>query len=312
MLRRKAIEASEYKRLNNLIVSSLPNSIKKKSKLTSRSSVDESKTVDDLTDSFIEHYKRFECEGKKEQKNDLVTMLDELKHRKGISRKNYDILKKKINWIYKNPIPTVKCVTNEIVEFDVKELHKILAEIREKVDDERIDQLEKLLGAGDYIDGKPSLPIVLKALDDLDDVIEKSTLYRLKSLINDLDKNKYRVVTIFTRLQNAKDKEDEKNILKQLASEELLSAGQYNQLSQLDEIEPRSIANIIKGTKIGRGLMHMPVGTSDLKDELFEALNAYKNGPSLPRIFKLRNELSRRDGISRAEHETIKKDLNVL
>ena len=58
--------------------------------------------------------------------------------------------------------------------------------------------------------------------------------------------------------------------------------------------------------------MHMPVGTSDLKDELFEALNAYKNGPSLPRIFKLRNELSRRDGISRAENETIKKDLNVL
>ena len=53
----------------------------------------------------------------------------------------------------------------------------------------------------------------------------------------------------FTRLQSARDKDDEKNILKQLVSEELLSAEQYNQLSQLDEIEPRSIAIIIKGTK---------------------------------------------------------------
>ena len=68
LLRRKAIERDEYKRLNDLIASSLPNNIKKKSKLTSMSSVDESKTVDGLTDSFIEHYKRFECKGKKEQK----------------------------------------------------------------------------------------------------------------------------------------------------------------------------------------------------------------------------------------------------
>ena len=84
-----------------------------------------------------------------------------------------------------------------------------------------------------------------------DDVIPKSTLHRLKSLVNDLDKNKYRIVSVFNRLHNARDKEDEKNILKQLASEELLSVEQYNQLNQLDEIEPRSIAVIIKGTKVG-------------------------------------------------------------
>ena len=88
----------------------------------------------------------------------------------------------------------------------------------------------------------------MKAIDDLDDVIPKSTVHRLKSLVNDLEKNKYRIVTVFNRLQNANDKEDEKNILKQLASEELLSVEQYNQLSKLDDIEPRSIAIIIKGT----------------------------------------------------------------
>jgi len=118
-----------------------------------------------LTDTFIELYKRFECEGKKEQKIDLVTMLDELKSRDGISRQSYDTMKKKIEWICKNPISIVKCVTNQIIESDVNELHKILTKIKEKVDDdERMDQLEKLLGAGDYIDGKPSLPIIMKSM----------------------------------------------------------------------------------------------------------------------------------------------------
>jgi len=88
---------------------------------------------------------------------------------------------------------------------------------------------------------------------------------------------------------------------------------QYNQLSQLDEIEPHSIAIIIKGTKIGRGLMHLPVEISDLRDKLMEALNDYtKNAPALTRVVKLLDELFRRNGIPRAEYEAIKKDLNVL
>ena len=153
----------------------------------------------------------------------------------------------------------------------------------------------------------------MKAIDDLDDLIPKSKIHRLKGLVNDLEKNKYRVVTIFTRLQSARDKDDEKNILKQLASEELLSAEQYNQLSQLDEIEPRSIAIIIKGTKIGQGLMHLPVRINNLRDAFMEALKEYtKNAPALTRVVKLLDKLFRRDGISRVEYEAIKKDLNVL
>ena len=113
----------------------------------------------------------------------------------------------------------------------------------------------------------------------------------------------------------AKDKEDEKNILKQLASEELLSVEQYNQLSQLDEIEPRSIAIIIKETKIGRGLMHLPVKISDLKDTFMRALEEYsknQHAPTLTRSVKLLEELFRQDGISQSKYEAMKKDLNVL
>ena len=308
MLRRKAIERDEYKRLNDLIASSLPSTGEEKSKKST-----ELTSIDGLTDTFIDLYKRFECDGKKQQNIDLLTMLDDLKSRDGISKQSYDILKKRIDWIGKNPIPIVKCVTNEIIESDVNELHKILTGI--KVDDERVDRLEKLLSAGDYIDDQPSLPIVLRAIDDLDDLIPKSTLHRLKSLVNDIDKNKYRIVTIFNRLQNGKDKEDEKNILKQLASEELLSVDQYNQFSKLDEIDPRSIAIIIKGTKIGRGLMHLPVRISDLKDTFMKALEEYRknqHAPTLARLVKLLEELFRQNGISQSKYEAMKKDLNVL
>ena len=78
-LRRQAVEASEYKRLNDLIASSLPTGEEKKSN---------DQSIDDLTDTFIKLYKRFECEGKKNQQIDLVTTLDQLKHQEGISRQN--------------------------------------------------------------------------------------------------------------------------------------------------------------------------------------------------------------------------------
>ena len=70
---------------------------------------------------------------------------------------------------------------------------------------------------------------------------------------------------------------------------------------------------IIKGTKIGRGLMHLPVEIIDLRDTLLEALKDYsKNTPALTRVVKLLEELFRRDGISRSKYEAIKKDLDVL
>ena len=90
---------------------------------------------------------------------------------------------------------------------------------------------------------------------------------------------------------------------------------QYNKLNQLDEIEPHSIAITIKGTKIGRGLMHLPVGISDLKDTFMRALEEYsknQHAPTLTRLVKLLEELFRQDGISQSKYEAMKKDLNVL
>ena len=83
-----------------------------------------------------------------------------------------------------------------------------------------------------------------------------------------------------------------------MASEELLSEEQYDQLSELDEIDSHSIATIVKGTKIGQGIMHLPVGISDLRDKLIESLKEYsKNVPALTRVVKSLNELFGRNEI---------------
>ena len=244
-------------------------------------------SVDELTDSFIELYKKFECDGSKEYKSTLLSMLNELIRQNGISKEHYSLLKKRIGKIYKNPtvIPLVKCATNEIIQSDVTELNEILSEIKKEVDDddEKIEELERLLGAGDFIDGKSTLPILLKAIDNLEGLIPKSKIHRMRVVVNDIDKNKHRIVIIFNRLQNAKDKQDEQHILKQLASEELLSPEQYNQLSELEEINPHSIAITIKGTKIGKGLMHLPTKIDSLRGELVKYLADYSGHAPVPR-----------------------------
>ena len=61
--------------------------------------------------------------------------------------------------------------------------------------------------------------------------------------------------------------------------------------------------------------MHIPVRISDLKDTFMRALEEYSKNqyaPALTRSVKLLEVLFRQDGISRAEYEAIKKDLNVL
>ena len=83
--------------------------------------------VADLVKNFIKLYKKFECERAKDQKSILVSILDELMRQKEISKEHYCFLKGRIKKIYKSPafVPWVKCVTKEIIDSDMKELHKV-------------------------------------------------------------------------------------------------------------------------------------------------------------------------------------------
>ena len=55
-------------------------------------------------------------------------------------------------------------------------------------------------------------------------------------LLNDVNKNRHWVQLIFTRLDDALDKDDTLTILKELVKEELLSPEQYEKLAKLEDV----------------------------------------------------------------------------
>ena len=88
-------------------------------------------------------------------------------------------------------------------------------------------------------------------------------------LTGDINSNRYRVHSIFTRLDHAQDKEDLSFILIQLDAEEFLSPEQFQQLSELEQMDLPTIALvIIKDTKVGQGLKFLPRKLTDLKQQL--------------------------------------------
>ena len=89
-------------------------------------------------------------------------------------------------------------------------------------------------------------------------------------LTGNIKSNQSRVHSIFTRLDAAQDKEDLLFILKQLAAEELLSPEQFEQLSELEQMDLPTIALVIKDTKtkVGQGLKFLPRKLTDLKQQL--------------------------------------------
>ena len=57
-------------------------------------------------------------------------------------------------------------------------------------------------------------------------------------------------------------------ILKQLAADELLSPEQFEQLSELEQMDLPTIALVIKDTKVGQGLKFLHRKLTDLKQQL--------------------------------------------
>ena len=67
--------------------------------------------------------------------------------------------------------------------------------------------------------------------------ISRSKQHRLKTLLNDINMNRYRVYSILLRLNDVQGKEDmTTNALQQLARKELLSPDHYKKLSEFEEI----------------------------------------------------------------------------
>ena len=197
---------------------------------------------------------------------------------------------------------------------------ELLAELKEEVTEDFIDdvfQLEKLTDSfltDDYLEGKPLLPMIDETLDGFS-TIPKSKQQRLKMLTGDIKRNRYRVHSIFTRLDDAQDKEDMLFILKQLVAEELLSPEQSEQLSELEQIDLPTIALVIKDTKVGQRWKFLPRKLTDLKQQLqiwLKDLVETGRHDVRNKVGAVLEELLRRNGISHERYTNIKEDNNTL
>ena len=84
--------------------------------------------------------------------------------------------------------------------------------------------------------------------------------------MDDINSNRHRVQSIFMQFDDAQDKNEILFNLEQFVREELLE--QFEQLSELEDMNLPAIALVIKGTRFGKGIKFLPHNVSDLRNNL--------------------------------------------
>ena len=281
-------------------------------------------------------------------RNETVFLLDELKRQGGISRHMYRQYNDFLS------LPAVGCgvvgeeeetaMQNEeeeqlseedrlkkmitstadyLIEHDKKELVEIVNEI-EKDDDiiETVTTLEELVNIyleRQFIERESVSEKIHELVDRLSNSkhISKSTLLKIKMLVNDIGKNRERVKEIVNRFNQAADgdSKDRLWVIGQLAKEKLLSEQQYFKLSEaIDELDIEQLTDVIRESKLGQGMNFLPRKTDELIDTLREWIEEFveNGGATLQnKISSVLDELLQRKKISVERYNEIKEEHNI-
>ena len=103
----------------------------------------------------------------------------------------------------------------------------------------------------EFVDGeivRPKINVLLNQLES--SKIPKSKQHRINMLLDDIEKNRYRVEQIFQRLMDTEDKDEILHVLKTLVREEHLSDEQFEQLAELEDPDLDTIKEVITETKV--------------------------------------------------------------
>ena len=299
-------------------------------------------TVKGLRKRFKQLWREFTRYGKHEHRNEIVFILDELLRQEAISRETYT----QVNNILAESLDEddgdtkdldvdtgdeeedeVKKIINSTVDYivvhDKKELMELLTELKEEATEDYIDTLLKLevlvttFLTDEFLEEKPILPMIDELIRELENSpVARSKHHRLKMLVNDVNRNRYRVQSIFTRLDDASDKDDALTILKELVKEELLSEEQYEKVAKLEDLaDLPAIAQIINDTKVGQGLSFLPRKVSDLRKSLHSLLTEVAetgNSVMKNKLTAVLQELQRLKAISNEQYEVIKKYNEIM
>ena len=266
-----------------------------------------------LEKRFIKLFYEFTKQKKLENRTELVLLLDEMLRHEYITPLEYEsfntILADSIKVQEKGDIwKLIESTTRDLIKNDKEEVNKLIVNFKLEAGEDFIDsvlELEKLVEL--FIDGKATLSSIL----DICRSLENSSLLlseqlRLKMLFNDIADNRHRVQAILRRLNDERDD----NTLKQLVREQLLSSEQYEKIKEDSDLT--DIADIIKDTKVGRGLKFLPRTINDLRSKMqvllkevaTKGLDAIKN-----ELIAILDELLHKNGITKNEYTSINNDI---
>ena len=135
-------------------------------------------------------------------------------------------------------------------------------------------------------------------------------------LVNNIAANRARVKEIVNRFNQAGDvKATRLFLFENLKKEELISEQQYLKLvDEIDAMDIKKLTNIIRETKIGRGINFLPRKTDVLIDTLQQWLQELvENGGTALKnhISSLLNELRQRKKISEERYSQLKQQHNI-
>ena len=284
-------------------------------------------TLEGLSKRFNELLQEYNLDGKYEHRNELVFLLDEMLRQEGINREEYEKLNNEIGSIASREGNQMedenveKSTVKAIIQYDVKELKDLLKEFKEDLKEEytdtllKIEELVDLFDDDSFIDDESVLEKIFHQLNKLDESnLKKSKLLRFRMLSKDIERNRFRVKEILTRF---KDGSDDSHTLSMLKREKLLSKEQADKINKVlkDGKDLKQIANIIKSTKIGNDLDHLPTKINDLKNVLqiwlTELANTGKNDLR-QKVGAVLDEMLRRRVITQNRYNLIKEDNNIF
>ena len=166
-------------------------------------------------------------------------------------------------------------MTNAAIQYlilqDKEELEDLMEDIKDEIDAEFMDivlGIEKLseeFFVEEFVDGETIRSQINALLNQLENsTIPKSKQHRINMLLDDIEKNRYRVEQIFQRLMDVEDKAM-LTVLKTLVREGHFSDEQFERLAELGDPDLHTIKEVITNTKVGEGLKFLPRTISNLR-----------------------------------------------
>ena len=186
-------------------------------------------TIEGVRDKFNELYVEFMRHNKHEHRNELMFLLGEMLRQGAITPTEYTRLNtslteaadlrtdeaEKEEYSDDELQNLMKPAVDYIIQHDKEELLQLMEELKDDIDKEftiiflDIEKLLEIFFEEEFLAGEPIRPQIDELLNKLEtSEIPKSNQHRIKILLDDITKNRYRVEQIIQRLMDAEDKDE--------------------------------------------------------------------------------------------------------